>query len=746
MADIVALNSGIDDIQPQNIPEELKQKPRWLLWQWELRSDGKGGLKKTKPPYQINGKKAKVNDAETWTTYEKALAALIESRSKNGSDTKSRYGGIGFVLSDDDDIMAWDLDHCIDYKNATIEPWAETIITQLNSYTEVTPSGEGLRIFVRGDLPPGRRKRGPVECYKNFRFITVTGNLYFDFPTEIKENNLSTYEAFLNGVSTKEEEKIKEKKERKERKKTQLDLLQEGNWKEAGYPSQSEADLAFCRWLAEEENGNRERIDERFRQSLLYRDKWVTSHYADGKTYGEGTIELALNSWDSQWRLTDLGNAKRFTNIIKDEIRFCNGRWYIWDGTRLEEDELQRIYLYAQKVIDQLKSEAKSTIDKEERNKIWKHMLQLESLNRILSMIKLTESQEEIAVAMEELDRNQFLFNCANGILDSDGRIKPHAFEEMITKISTVNINPRATAPAWEKFLNEIIPDKEIQEFLQRAVGYSMTGSIVEQVLFFAYGTGSNGKSTFFHTMSKIFGDYFNQLPVESLMAGKNDQHPTVLADLRGVRFCLASEPEDGRRFNEGLLKQITGGEKIVARRMREDFFKFESTAKLWVMGNHKPNIRGTDHAIWRRIRLIPFTITIPKEKQDKDLWEKLDAEVEGILMWCVRGLLEWMKRGLDAPKGILLATEQYREEMDVMQEFINDELETCIGNWELHSDIYARYAELTQKANERLISSRAFIQKMREKGYKDARKTANQLYWGDVKLRVREYSRQTEM
>jgi putative DNA primase/helicase len=743
MADIVSLNSGIDDIQPENIPKELTEKSRWLLWQWELRSDGKGGLKKTKPPYQLNGKKAKVNDPETWTTFEKALAAYEESKSKS---EKSRYGGIGFVLSDDDDIIAWDLDHCINYQNAIIEPWAEAIINQLNSYTEITPSGEGLRIFVKGDLPEGRRKKGPIECYKNFRFITVTGNLYLNYPTIIGPNNLETYETFLNN---KTEKNLKEeiKKERKEKKKTQLDLLQEGLWKEAGYPSQSEADLAFCRWLAEEENGNRERIDQRFRESKLYRDKWVTSHYADGRTYGEGTIEIALSSWETQWRLTDLGNAKRFTNIISEDIRYCHGRWYIWDGTRLEEDDLQKIYLYAQKVIDQLREEAKNTIDKEERKKIWNHMIQLESLHRIESMIKLTESQEEIAIAVDDLDKNPFLFNCANGILDIDGRIKPHAFEEMITKLSQVKINPKAKFTAWEKFLIEILPDKEIREFLQRAVGYSMTGSIVEQVLFFAYGTGSNGKSTFFHIISKVFGDYFNQLPVESLMASKNEQHPTVLADLRGIRFVLASEPEDGRRFNEGLLKQITGGEKIVARRMREDFYKFDSTAKLWIMGNHKPNIRGTDHAIWRRIRLIPFTVTIPKEKQDKDLWEKLELEKEGILMWCINGLLEWSKRGLDAPKGILAATEEYRIEMDILQEFINDELEVVINNFERHSDIYARYSEVTQKANERLISSRALIQKLREKGYKDVRRSANVLYWEGIKLRIKDNNaKQTEM
>jgi putative DNA primase/helicase len=725
--DVVSLRTGLE-LFPDNIPPEFKEKPRWFLWQWVFRN-GKG----TKPPFQPNGQAGKVNDPSTYSTYGAALHRLLED---------NKYSGLGFVLSDEDDIIAWDLDHCLDPKTGKLDDWAQEIVDALNSYTEISPSGEGLRIFVKGQLPEGRRKIGKVECYQELRYVTVTGNVYLNSPLTINPNNLEIWESTFN-------RKLKDTKERtqsKAKKGNQLELLHEGNWKEAGYPSQSEADAAYCRYLAEETSGNAEKIDQLFRTSKLYREKWDKSHSGEGKTYGQMTIELALSQFNSRYRLTDLGNAKRFSSLIKDEVRFCQDAWYIWDGKRLEEDKLQRIYLLAQRVIDELREIARETIDREERAKIWKHMLTLESKNKLDAMISLTESQPDIAIPLEQLDANHMVFNCENGILYPDGSIHPHAFEEMITKLSPVKINGRAKCPTWEVFLEQVVPSADVRKFLQKCIGYSMTGDISEQVLFFVYGSGSNGKSTFFHIINKIFGDYASQLPVESLMATKNDQHPTVLADLRGVRFVLASEPEDGRRFNEGLLKQITGGEKIVARRMRENFFRFESTAKLWIMGNHKPTIRGTDHAIWRRIRLIPFTVVIPKEKQDKDLWGKLEAELEGILLWCIKGLKLWMNEGLEPPAEVLAATEEYREEMDSVQEFINEELETEPGHWILHAALYAKFSKRQTENNERLISSKAFSQKLKEKGYISQKRTGNQTYWQDLKFRGKGEDRQKEM
>jgi putative DNA primase/helicase len=726
MGDVVSIPQKIE-IQPDNIPEELKSKDKWLLWRWEVT---KGRDKPTKPPYRLDGKRADVTDPESWAPFQKALNRLLKV---------GKYHGVGFCLSTSDGIVAWDLDHCINQRTAEVEPWAMAIVQSLNSYTEVTPSGEGLRVFLLGTLPEDGRKKGNIEAYVNKRYITVTGA---HLPGTPKALNTSNDEVWLK-VFKADKPEIKKAKQGKN-----TNLLVEGKWEEAGYPSQSEADLAFCQYLAEECEGDAEKIDAIFRESKLYRDKWDKPHFGDGTTYGAATIGKAIQSYDSRFRLTDLGNARRFARLIKEEVRYCISHWYIWDGKRLEEDRRQKIYLLAYRVIKELIDEAKELKDDEQRKKRIGHAMKLESRSQLESMIKLTEHQPEIAIVPEDLDKNHEYFNCTNGIITPTGEIIPHSFEHMITKLSPVDYNPTSEAPVWEKFLTDIIPQENVLSYLQRAVGYSMTGLVTEQALFFLYGKGKNGKSTFLNALKRVFGDYFTSLPVDLLMAKHNDQHPTFLTDLRGARFVLASEPDEGRRFNEGLLKQITGGEPIKARRMRENSIEFESTAKLWIMGNHRPIIRGTDYAIWRRIHLIPFTVTITKEAQDKMLWSKLEGELEGILNWCVKGYLDWKRQGLNPPQEVIAATEEYRAEMDIIQDFLNEETVEHKGMWTLHADMYARYAGTSKDKNERLLSSKAFAQKLREKGIKDERRSANQLYWANIVLKTNkeEPEKQREM
>lgn len=728
MGDVVNLPRKIE-IQPEFIPQELKDKPKWLLWRWEKR---KGQNKLTKPPYQVNGKLADPTNPENWSTFDEVLKELANNE---------KYHGIGFALNETDDLVAWDLDHCIDPKSGALLDWAQNIVTELKSYTEITPSAEGLRILVKGDVPADGRKKGNIECYKKARYVTITGNHYPGTPLALAPSNEELWASVFN-VQDKEEKKkaVKHVKTTKDKA-----LLYEGKWKEIGiFTSQSEADASLCRIFAQEHGGDAARIDKEFRESGLMRDKWDEVH--GGKTYGQLTIDLVLRTFNDNVHLTDLGNAIRMSRIAMDTARFCQGFWYLWDGKRLGEDKKQEIFLVGRKVIDEIRDEGQSTLDDDSRKKILALANQLESRGRLESMIVLAQHQPGIAIVAEELDKNLYVFNCDNGIISKTGELLPHNFDEMITKLSPVPYNPDAKCPTWEQFLKDILIDDETIQYIKRAVGSCLSGDITEQKLFFAYGTGQNGKSTFFHALSKVFGDYFASMPVESLMASKGDQHPTVLTDLRGVRFVLASEPEEGKRFNEGLLKQITGGEPIKARRMRENYIQFESSAKLWIMGNHRPTIRGTDFAIWRRIHLIPFTVTISKAKQDKGLWQKLDAEQEGILRWCVEGYLDWQKQGLNPTKLIEAATQEYREEMDVVQEFLDEETVKHEGQTVTHSDLYGRYAGITRDKNERILSSKAFSQKLREKGFDSERRGANQLHWVGLVLREKLHKREDEM
>jgi len=309
------------------------------------------------------------------------------------------------------------------------------------------------------------------------------------------------------------------------------------------------------------------------------------------------------------------------------------------------------------------------------------------------------------------------MLNLQNGALDlRTGKLNPHDPGRFITKLAGNYYDPTAQCLTWAAFLSRDLVDKNVIDFVRRAIGYSLTGSVGEQVLFFLHGSGANGKSVFFRAILDILGDYGKQAAPQMLMSG--DRRPTEVADLHGARFVATVEVEEGRPLAEVLVKQITGGDRITARFMRRDFFSFDPTHKIWLAANHKPIIRGTDHGIWRRIRMVPFEVTIPASEQDPTLSDKLRSELPGILAWAVRGCLEWQQTGLAAPEKILRATEAYQAEMDFITGYldercvVNSRASVTAGN--LYSDV-RNWAELS---GEKLISHRAFSTRMKERGF----------------------------
>ena len=338
---------------------------------------------------------------------------------------------------------------------------------------------------------------------------------------------------------------------------------------------------------------------------------------------------LAVRSFS----LTDTGNAERFVAHHGEDIRYCHewGKWLLWDGARWATDRRGEIDLRASQTVAAILSEALGAKGKRARG-LRAHATASESASSLSAMVKIARSRPGIAVVPDDFDRDPLLFNCRNGTLDlRASALLPHARGALITKVAPVDYNPTTECPRWQSFIGDVMGgNDELVAFLQRAVGYSLTGVVKEQVLFFLHGAGANGKSTFLRTLLELFGDYGLQAAPNLLIARNADAHPTAIADLFGRRLAVCQEIEGGRSFAEATVKQLTGEDVIRARRMREDFWSFAPTHKLWLAANHKPNIHGTDHAIWRRIRLIPFTVTIPEEKRDPDLLEKLRAERAG--------------------------------------------------------------------------------------------------------------------
>jgi putative DNA primase/helicase len=373
--------------------------------------------------------------------------------------------------------------------------------------------------------------------------------------------------------------------------------------------------------------------------------------------------------------LTDLGNAERLVRRHGQDIRFCflwRG-WFAWDGTRWAEDDTGRVARAAKDTIRHLFTEAAAIEDRGHREELARHALRSEAGGRLEAMISLAESEPGIPIRPAELDADPWAFNVSNGTLDlRTGGLREHRREDLITKLAPVAFDPAATCPRWLAFLERIFAgNQDIAGFVQRLAGYGLTGGIAEHILSIFYGPGSNGKTTLCETLLSLWGDYGGPAAPDLLMAKRDDTHPTGVADLHGKRLVVSQEVGEGRRLHETLVKQLTGGDTIKARRMRQDYWQFRPTHKLILYTNHKPIVRGTDHAIWRRIALVPFTVTIPEEEQDKELTEKLAAELPGILNWALEGCRAWQQGGLRPPPDVRAATEQYRQEEDDLGEFL---------------------------------------------------------------------------
>jgi putative DNA primase/helicase len=437
----------------------------------------------------------------------------------------------------------------------------------------------------------------------------------------------------------------------------------------------------------------------------------------------DNVIRISVNGHGSAppsqgYNLTDLGNAERFVRDHGEDVRYCYPwrKWLVWTGTRWERDDTGKVHKLAKETVRAIYREASDAEDEDRRKALAKHATQSEAEPKIRAMLELAKS--EAPISPDTLDADPWLFNATNGtIYLRTGALREHRREDLITKLAPVEYAPSATAPTWEAFLERVLPGEDLRTFVQRAAGYSATGDTSEQCMFINHGTGANGKSTFQEIISAALGDYAMRTPTEMLLAKRSDGVPNDVARLKGSRFVSASETEEGRRLAESRIKDLTGQDTITARFMRAEWFDFEPVHKLWLSTNHKPEIRGTDAAIWRRIRLVPWTISIPPAEQDKKLPEKLRAELPGVLAWIVRGCLEWRYKGLHAPDEVRRATVEYRAEMDVVGAFL---AECCVLGSDQDvsaADLYKAYGEWCKDTGEAQVKQRRFGGQLTERG-----------------------------
>ncbi len=409
----------------------------------------------------------------------------------------------------------------------------------------------------------------------------------------------------------------------------------------------------------------------------------------------------------SAFRRSDTGNAERLLARHGEKLRYDHTAkcWYLWAGNRWEADRTGQAQEFAKETVLSMYAEAADP-DKteEERAAIATHAKASDKAPRIQALLQLALSDARVAVTSDEWDTDRWVLNVENGTLDlRTGELHPHRAADLITKMAPVSYDPNATAPTWEAALNRWHPDTEVRAFLQRAAGYSLTGHIGEETAFFTYGLGRNGKSKFVGALESVMGDYAARVSIEVLTDSRKAGNATPdLIPLVGARLVVASEVQEGRRLNESFIKDTTGGDRITARANYGNTFTFRPQFKLWLYGNHKPVIKGTDDGIWARLPLIPFTVQIPKAERDQDLAAKLAAERAGILAWAVRGCLEWQTRRLSPPAAVVEATNEYRQEMDPIAGYVGERCKLDPDAWTASAELFKDYEKWAEENGER--------------------------------------------
>lgn len=770
------------------IPLELKQYKNWVCYQAVPDERSHSGISK-KPINPYTGGFAQSNNSSTWADFETAVKEAPKYSGIGFMFSNTPFFGVDLddMPNDIADFKNGGCNNIVAEFVNTLQSYTE--FSQSGTGVHIICKGT----LPKG----GRKKVhefGGFEMYETGRFFVMTGNYCSEYAevTDCTDRIKALHEKYIGGgrepqgsfnrpvvnLSTASEI-VRTASNAKNG--NNFQSLYAGNIN--GYGSHSEADMALCNMLAFWTGCDADKMDAIFRQSGLMRDKWDRKQ--SGSTYGAITIQKAIagcsnvynpsdytqnksdgyslsignTSNDSSnnsapvsapqqaeqqsklYTLDDMGNAKRFVDLFGNETRFSytDKKWLYYDGRKWCIDNTGTVHRMADKSVEAMKAEAKvyAIMDEDSGGDMLKafekHQKASRSNKSKNSM--LNEVMHHIPILPAQLDRYKMALNTPGGVINlKTGELNPHNPEHYLTKITSVDYSATAECPLWLKFLDDIFGgDKDLIRYIQKAVGYSLTGSTAEQCAFFLFGTGRNGKSTFIDVIRDIFGDYATNIQPETIMV-KSSQGNAINSDiarLKGARLVTSVEPNEGVRINEGLLKQLTGDDTVTARKLYSEEFEFKPEFKLWMATNHKPIIRGTDTGIWRRIHMIPFTVQISEDKVDKKLKYKLKAEMPAIFKWCIDGCLLYQQEGLKMPKAVLESVREYRREMDVISAFIEDRCELT-GSVQ-SSVLYSAYSNWAEANNEYCMSNMKFsveIAKRFEKVH-----TRNGKYYNGISL-----------
>jgi putative DNA primase/helicase len=753
-----------------NIPNELRLLNRWVCWKMEERNG-----KPTKVPKNPkDGKNAMSNESNTWGSFKQAVDRCKKDKTLLGIGFQFEGSGYaGFDIDGCRDKETGELTPEAQDIINTLDSYTEVSASGKGVHVickGTVPDGrsrngkfelyyKGRYFVMSGDVIEGRD-----TIYERTEQLAIVHQKYINVQKSSKsvsKSNENVHKGNNSVFGMSDDELIKKAMSSKNG--NRFESLYRGDWNGL-YASPSEADMALCNMLAFWTGRDADAMDRIFRMSALFRDKW--DERRPGGTYGSMTIQEAIDKCDEVYEpkkerqrkapetvmsfeeqlppdyddgfdqllqekekekkksftLDDIGNAERLIAKFGENLRYCFPfkSWLVWDKNRWRIDNKGEIYEMSRQTARGIIQEAFSAPD-EKRDAILRHARKSCDDAKLNAMIKQARSLPGVPVDPLELDKSNWLLAAENGTIDlKTGKLREHDRNDMVTKITPITYDPKGKAPTWEAFLDKIFcSDKELISFIQRAVGYSLTGSTAEQCFFMCHGTGSNGKSTLFNVLSDILGDYSKTADMELFTERRNNQNSSnEVAMLQGSRLVTTVETNDGVKLNEALVKKLTGSDLIVAKRLYADAFEYRPVFKIWMAVNHLPIIKGTDIGIWRRIRIVPFNAYISDTEKDVKLPEKLKIEYPAILRWAVEGCMQWQKQGLNPPAKVLAATEEYKQDQDMFGEFISA---CCVVGRSIRCSgkhLYAEYERWCEENNYKTLTAKSFVRAMREKGF----------------------------
>lgn len=705
------------------IPEELKKDGLFCFWKRE-----QVGGRQTKVPYRLDGMKARSTERDDFVCFDIAERFA------------GRFDGIGLGIFDG--WCAVDIDHC--YKDGKLSDMARDIINTMLSYTEISPSGEGIRIIFRAEKLRFDKEKYYInnrdlglEVYVSGatnKYVTLTGNALIESPVQERSEQISAVlEKYMRRKTAKAAPKAPksaparaefsdgELLEKISRSKQGAKFLSLWKGEIPAGKSHSEADLSLCSILAFWCGGDVAQMDRLFRQSGLYREKWEREDYrtqvlnlaasSSSAFYSGGEYARSSAAEDLgpetelekvlKYSFSDIGSGKLFADKVRDVARYSPERksWFCFDEGIWQIDPLGlKAMEHCKRLADRLYALATEISDEEKRSAYIKHYAKWQK--RSVRETILKDAQSVYPLYVRELDSDPFVFNCANGTLHLDSmEFTEHRASDMLTKKSPAVFDPEARCERFDRFVSEIMQgDPEKMKFLQKAMGYGLSGDTRYECLFFLYGaTTRNGKGTLCESVLRVLGDYGITARPEtiSLKLNNSSNAPSEdIARLAGVRFVNISEPGKGLVLNAAQIKSMTGNDTINARFLHENSFDFKPQFKLYINTNYLPVVTDLTLFSSGRVVCVPFDRHFSEQEQDKSLKSEFakPENMSAILNWLIAGAKLLKDEGLYIPEAVERSTENYRMQSDKTAQFVEECLERCEGEAERTADIYARY------------------------------------------------------